>query len=612
MALQGSEQTGLGSVPTAAGSDSPGEQPPAGVTQIIPGPGIGVSPPGGTGAVTVTNTDPASAQTLQATWAVATTRYYALDTTNGDDAHVGYSDVSCADAGTKAKKTVAALAAIWPRVGANRKVVVVLASGTYADSLDTFLTGTAGYQPNFPLIIGTCTNATSGAVAFSGSAADRIQAGYVVPAGFNAPGYNPLAGATSTTMGLQQVGGAAPAFAAEPAAPLGYRIRFDAATSTVALRNVCAPIVGVPTNASLNYMPIAAAPSAADVFYIEKPGVILTAGRTVNVSMTGAPLFSTKIGFDGPQIVGLDMTDTFLWGSGNYRLCGVRHGGITRAVRTGDWSPAPSYNDEAGTTRAIGGAVRVENLLQLYSLTQSQPNGQGTLVVLGTFYLLEGSRANFGAGSSGWGGSLLDEINLGTSGVGNIQPFQQIGNITIASLQPWPTRFSGTIADGAVRAALNINAAALTLGGMAITGAGNFPAIALTAMCWLTMQGPGSATGAVTGSTGNNDVGLDLRAATGAQVFLPNGIPTVTGALGDVRLADGTIITWAQAAAGVIDTNGNMIFAAGNGPTHPIPVASGAVAVAITNAPAGSPAAPARYVKFPDGAGGFYTFPSLT
>jgi hypothetical protein len=62
----------------------------------------------------------------------------------------------------------------------------------------------------------------------------------------------------------------------------------------------------------------------------------------------------------------------------------------------------------------------------------------------------------------------------------------------------------------------------------------------------------------------------------------------------------------------VIDTNGNMIFAAGNGPTHPIPVASGAVAVAITNAPAGSPAAPARYVKFPDGAGGFYTFPSLT
>lgn len=59
MALQGSEETGLGSVPTAAGSDSPGETPPTGVTQIIPGAGIGVDPPGGTGAVTVSNTAPA-------------------------------------------------------------------------------------------------------------------------------------------------------------------------------------------------------------------------------------------------------------------------------------------------------------------------------------------------------------------------------------------------------------------------------------------------------------------------------------------------------------------------------------------------------------------------
>lgn len=40
--------------------------------------------------------------------------------------------------------------------------------------------------------------------------------------------------------------------------------------------------------------------------------------------------------------------------------------------------------------------------------------------------------------------------------------------------------------------------------------------------------------------------------------------------------------------------------------------ATGGVAVTINNAPVGSPAAPARYIKIPDGAGGFFTFPSLT
>lgn len=40
--------------------------------------------------------------------------------------------------------------------------------------------------------------------------------------------------------------------------------------------------------------------------------------------------------------------------------------------------------------------------------------------------------------------------------------------------------------------------------------------------------------------------------------------------------------------------------------------ANGAVVVAMTNAPTGSPAAPARYVAIPDGVGGFLTIPSLT
>ena len=70
--------------------------------------------------------------------------------------------------------------------------------------------------------------------------------------------------------------------------------------------------------------------------------------------------------------------------------------------------------------------------------------------------------------------------------------------------------------------------------------------------------------------------------------------------------------TTGTAAAGVIDTAGNMLFSSVTSPLHKTPVANGAVTVAITNAPSGSGATPARYFKIPDGAGGFYTLPSLT
>jgi hypothetical protein len=41
-------------------------------------------------------------------------------------------------------------------------------------------------------------------------------------------------------------------------------------------------------------------------------------------------------------------------------------------------------------------------------------------------------------------------------------------------------------------------------------------------------------------------------------------------------------------------------------------VPSGSVTVSMTNAPTGSSSTPARYVKIPDGKGGYFTFGSLT
>ncbi len=62
------------------------------------------------------------------------------------------------------------------------------------------------------------------------------------------------------------------------------------------------------------------------------------------------------------------------------------------------------------------------------------------------------------------------------------------------------------------------------------------------------------------------------------------------------------------AAADTLLTPSNT-FPCGTASTTP---ANGAVSVTMTNAPSGSPAAPARYIKIADGSGGFWTFPSLT
>jgi len=101
---------------------------------------------------------------------------------------------------------------------------------------------------------------------------------------------------------------------------------------------------------------------------------------------------------------------------------------------------------------------------------------------------------------------------------------------------------------------LSITGTTGQIGGCTIAGAGATPAIKLAGPCKITFS-----QGVCAGTTGNNDVGLDLTAAAGAEVIIVT-TPTVTGALGDVRLADGRIITWAQARAGIVDEANNTII----------------------------------------------------
>jgi hypothetical protein len=558
-------------------------------------------------ALTERRGDAIPGQKIQAAWPLANTRWYALDGALGNDSFAGFSDVSSAAAGLVAKKTIAGLAAILPRVGANRKLAVVVKAGTYADSIDTLLQGLGGYASN-ALVVGTVTDATSGAVAFAGNAADRIQAGFVTVTGLNAGGYNPTGGPSTTTMTIQQNGGGAAALPAEPAAPLGWRIRFAATTTTVALRNICRTIVGVPTNASLSYQTLPAVPVVADIFYIEQAGVVMSAGRTVFMSMDNiAPAFAS--GFEaGFQMVGINLTDTLRLGSGRVRWAGCRWGGAAVAVLNGNSHDyGASYVDETGTSRTIGAGLRIENTVQWADFTNVNPLGQQTGCFVGQVSVFRGSFADLGASTYFGGGVLIDEVNMPTQATAGHAPFYSIGNISAATF-PGPCRVKGAIAINAgARSGVQVCTASVALTPMTIDAVGAFPAIQLVARCVVSLNG-------ISGTTGNLDVGLDLTLSRSSLIILPNGAPTVTGVLGNVRLSDGSIITWAQALAGVVDPAGNIIFASPNSPLKLTPTANGAVASVMTaNVGAvGNNVNIQRWVKVPDGLGGFFTFPSWT
>lgn len=545
-----------------------------------------------------------------ARWPAANTRWYAIDGALGDDKNVGFSDVSSAAAGLVAKKTFAGLAQIFPLNGANRKAVIVIASGTYVGGLQVFLAGCSGYAADFPLILPTITNATAGAVAFAGDVNDKLMAGFVTATGMNAAGYNPVAPFDQVSIKCLKVGGAAPGFPAETAAPIpmGVRGRFDSATTTAALRNVSFPIVGISAADTLTgpnvatgagFLPVA--PVGTDTFYIEMAGLNVdqtllgnfgNQGNTALASHNSAP----------PQIVGVNFGTSISVRNTPLRLIGC----IGTLQTNAPVSTNFFFHDEAGTSRTVGCGMRVTVGQSVNSPVAINHNDSNQIVIApGAFTLTEAIVFNIANGAFFAAGLTLTNC-LGdvTGAVDTAQTTSLVGGRT--SNAQSPVRIRGTaVGPTGASAGLNFNFSRACIGRLDISGMGASPCVRVLGLSSLTV------TQFLVGTTGNNDVGMDLTSARGALIVAQS-TPTVTGALGDVRLSDGTIITWAQAVAGVVDPAGNIIMGAATSPLHPIPVAAGAVAVAVTNAPAGSPATFARYFKWPDGAGGFITVGSLT
>jgi fibronectin-binding autotransporter adhesin len=488
-------------------------------------------------------------QVIVAEWPLgATNRRLFLVDPSGSDTNPGFLDspvafpLSGATVAATAKKTLAGLATVFPTQMAGRVFELIIGSATYTDSLQSFMPTIEGI-PGGCVVRGTVTNSTAGSTAFAGNLADAIMAGYMTARGMNSGGYNPTGTLSATVIQCLKVGGAAPGFTAEPALPDGVRIRFDSATATAALRNICREVIksnGSDT-VSLAGTGLPAVPAAGDVFYIEEGGVISPAPTLDNTGGINQEL----------NLVGLRFTGALTLRYGGFNLVGVGGTGLTTssvrslAAPTGYTHPTLGFITSGGGFRCEGSAT--------VGLTRSAFDG----------FVVTGSLSNVNPAQTGCVGPC-------TVGGGWIHgPARGVSDFTVgignSAVDPIPPRIVGPASEGGLR----ISGGCIAIEQLDITNCGGLPAVRIEGVSVLDIGSNAAVVGpAITGSTGNTDVGLDLQLGRGAVVIVSSvSPPTVTGSLGDVRLAGGLIVSWATivAGGGITDLAGNRIIVGPNG-----------------------------------------------
>jgi hypothetical protein len=483
---------------------------------------------------------------LQATW--DGTRFFAVDYDNGNDGNVGYSDTSLALAGSVAIKTLERLDEIFPKIGNGRTAVVAIRAriggATYRNQADTaddvldFLNGVTGYQQI--VVRGTDTVASAGAVAFANDTADKISCGGKIVPGTNVAGYNPTGAPSVSVFDCVLAGGGAPGLSAEPAL-LGKRIRFDSATTTVALRNICRMIHANDTDTITMNVDLPAVPVATDVFYIEEPGVAIDAivANTGNAtSLALPPSFSNS----GVMIVGFRSANA---GASHIALTARALAGRIQLAFVDLASPftgaisfsgpvrvtiSPSYLDEATppSTITVGPGLRVVGWGTFASvdslIMSSVVNSAGRMQLLNI-----GPGLSVGSASYAALGYLFQNCMAG--GVsGTTLGGNSVGNNASTTARRF--RVTGAFAG----AAISCTTSNLFIRGVDFASVGSAACIVL--------NGVGLAVGIndCVGTTGNTGPGLSLLAARGCEVLLGNlNANTFGGAAGADILGFGSV-----------------------------------------------------------------------
>jgi len=376
-----------------------------------------------------------------ADWPIGTVRFFMLSPT-GLDTNVGFAD-GAPDA-AKAVKTIAKLKTLIPRFGNGRSVVIVIEAGDYSTE-DLEFTDYHAYR--LFLVRGTVTDPTGASVAFANDLADKIVDGYVRAPSTETLGYR-VDGAPTVTLFscVKNVDGTPPGLPVEPAL-LGMRVRFDALTPTVALRNVTTTIWKNTTTAITDSndfpaVPVAGGPGVGDVFYIERPGVdvdqlvvdgMITRTRlgTSPTPIAIPPIFS---GINAKAVT----TPIIIQGNVRIDLVGVHAAGATALPFTAQYVPnlrmVGTYTDEAGVTISVGNGGRI--VATASTITASLTNVGG--LFQRTAFV--GGSGVFAAGGAGRAfnlstGNVIVGGRLAASGAGNLFSIGNAGGTTARRLR---------------------------------------------------------------------------------------------------------------------------------------------------------------------------------
>lgn len=506
------------------------------------------------GTVTVTNASGPAVNlevgptVTSATWTVGNTRWYAVDAAGGNDSNVGYSDTSSADAWTKRKATITALAAIIPRNGAGRTIAVIVGGGgqTYADDLGLLFNGTTAYTLFGVRATGTLSSA--GATAGAGDVADLIGSGYVTATGMNAAGYNPTGAPTTTAVQLLKVGGGAPGFSAEPAIPVGARMRFDSATTTSALRNICRTATRLSgTDTLYPSTPWPATPTSSDVMYIEMPGTTVTLASAWHGNLvTRIAGFS----FSGAVILGGVSGTNPTWAVSNSFF------GAALTIRNTAVILTPSMIFPGIATTSIGDS----RVTGAYTARVSDSSLFATVIVgLATFQNPQAIAMNAGFFA---GGIQVEGGGIGNGEI-NAAAISTLGAITPGGGIEAPTR---VLRSGS--SAITLIGAKVQLGQLTFP-AGSARALSIQGTCHIVNMSTVFSTAGSLKNEGANltDIGVEFNSSGGnissGSIFRQgvSNASNVVGANGAIRMVGGHILTWAQInATGIVDRNGNRII----------------------------------------------------
>jgi hypothetical protein len=451
-------------------------------------------------------------------------RYYCADYDNGIDTRAGYVEGAVGSTLTacsaNAVKTLTRLRAVIPSFGNGRTIVVLIkprASGaTYRNTANTAdegldLTGVAGYA-YFGL---------RGSTDLSNSASDRITLGAIQPvAGPGGGGaYTLAAGATTSVFSV-----AAGSFGAADAI-VGYRFRFDAATTTAALRNV-ACFVNANTGTAITCGTNITAGAAGDIGYVEQPGVRIASLVTshdqtlvvAGIACTSTTATSSKWFPTGSEFSFYENTGA----TDNQVLTTVFLASSTLNAFGGTVTVGRKYDDETGAQVTAGFGLRSANQSRLSVTFGVLTVGSSAFVRATATQTFAASQLFVGDGGSYFAKGPTILSSQGTAG----QAITSLVGTTSASERSTrfvlgPVSLSGALRVQAVDASNSASSGVVLL---AVAGA-------RSSFSFTT----------VTGTT-NTTWGIDASALTGAQLVFANS-NTITGTSGEVQTAGAARLT---------------------------------------------------------------------